>query len=183
MAEADDDDLVPERNWRDRAYPISMIPSEIRRVYYEIKAKYGTNIANLVYVAYMSWGAAVARAVAAKILSFQSADDVLRFLQARSEMFNEESKRALASMIFLMKYDDGFEELIKMAKDVEEVCHGAADASLKVYHELAKKGYFFSPECVVNYVMVAMNCTSTIKRTCAQAVEEIKMLVPNLQGV
>lgn len=177
-----DDDMVPERDWWKRAYPVSNIPEEIRSEYLQIKKLYGSSIAAIVYRMYWRWGPRAAKELARRILSFESADKVYEYLLEKIRLFDDKSRKLLASTVFLMKYEDDFERVKELSEAVErklDGCRGLRDAALKVLHELAMRSIFYSPRCIVEYALMQLNCAAKPTKMCRETVEQIDNVLRN----
>lgn len=173
----DDAELVPERNWQERASPILFVPGvphDIVREYLTIKNRFGVDIANLVLYAYKKWGRKVARTLAYRILQFDTFEEAIKFLESKISLFDEKSKKILSGLIYSFKYSNYFDKLLKMLPDAEKECPGTWDLSVNIFHTLARRGLFYSPECIVSYVKVRLGCAEKVKSKCKSVVRNIE---------
>ena len=178
MVTPDDVKFVPERNWRERASPIFFVPGvphDIAREYLSIKKRFGIDIANLVLYAYKTWGKKVARTLAYRILQFESFEEAIKYLESKMSLFDKKSRRLLSSLIYTFKFNYYFEELLKLLPPLEEKCPGVWDLSVSIFHRLAKRGLFYSPDCITNYVLIKKGCEDKLKSKCKGIVKNIEV--------
>ena len=169
------DEYVPERNWRERTYPVPFIrgvPKDIIHQYILIKRKYGVELANLIVFAYRTWGKRVARSLANKILSFDSFEDVIRFLEKKATLFDVESRKRIANIIYTFRYGYYFDRVVELSRAKESSCKGVWHYSVKLFHFLARRGIFLHPECIVSYSMEKLGCVDKIPPRC-RVVEDV----------
>lgn len=180
MRESDERDWVAEKNWRKRTeilrhYP--GVPKEVSREFFEIKRAFGIDIANLVIRVHSLWGPKVAKTFAKTILGFNSFEDLIQFLEKKIDMFSDESRERISSMIRVYRYRTWMEKLREYCKSFEANCRGVTDLSLKIYHALAVHGYFYKPECIVRYAMFELKCVDDPTERCRDIFQIIDTVV------
>lgn len=154
----EEEHYVPERDWWKRTYPTVLIPKPIVGEYHEIRKRFGIDIANLVLLAYREWGRDVAKSLARRILAFRDHEELFRFLVSRIDLFDERSRRILSSTLQVYRYNHYVDELIFIASERERECPGVREKSLSLYHQLAIRGHFYTPDCVVLYSVRMLGC-------------------------
>lgn len=169
-------EYVPEKNWRERTSPLLFIPGvpkEILSEFMEIKKRFGIDIANLVLFAYKTWGRRVAHVLANNILQFGSFEEVIKYLESKVSLFDVNSRKVLSGLIHMYKYNYYFNELLRIVENHEHTCPGIKILAIAIYHRLAGRGVFYSPDCIVNYAGVHLGCMNRIKSTCKSVVKSI----------
>lgn len=187
MVAMNDDEYVPERNWRDRASPILFIPGvphDIIHEYLEVKKRFGIDIANLVLFTYKQWGRRVAKNLANKILRFDSFDELVRFLESKINMFDTKSKKVLSGLIYSFKYSYFFDTLLSIVNNNVHDCPTARDIAIKVFHCLASKGLFYSPDCIVEYAVIRARCRDNgrVRAKCRSVTKNISAYCEDVLG-
>lgn len=153
-------EYAPEREWWKRTYPIDILPKPIAGEFHAIRRKFGIDIANLVLFVYKIWGSDVSKALARRILSFDDHESLYSFLVSKIDLFDERSRKILSTMIHVYKYTHYVDELIKLASEYEKECPGVRDEALDLYHSLALRGHYYTPDCIVIYVMRVKGCVN-----------------------
>ena len=174
-------EYLPERNWKERYGQVSLIPREIRAEYYEIRRRFGIDVANLVLLMYRKWGARPARALASKILSFDSFDSLIRFLKTKIQLFDAKSRKILANLIYSYEYNFHFEKLLKLIAKEEKSCPGLRTKATALFHCLASRGLFYNEECLISYVKYELGCGGSIQK-CKSTTEAIRRVETCIGG-
>lgn len=171
-------EYVPERDYWKRTHPVDMIPSDIKREFHSVRRKFGMDIANIVLFAYREWGVDVARSLAKKILSFDSHDELYRFLSSKIDLFDERSRKILSYLMQVYKYTHYVDELNQIISELESKCPGVRDKAFSLYHALALNGYYYTPDCIVLYVLQVLNCRETyvVNQRCKNVFDNIRKL-------
>jgi len=171
-------ELVPEREWWKRTKPVLTIgiPQELRDYFFEIKRRFGLDIANLILIMYKT-SPAVAMALARRILEYDSFEDLMLFLEGKIEMFDQKSRSILANVIFRFKYNYYLERLRHAVENEPEDIRMDA---VRLFNRLASIGVFFDPVCIVQYVHWKRKGGSPPKR-CRAAIRQIQMLEKELE--
>lgn len=175
-------DMVPEKGWRDRTSVVSTLPSDIKRDFIEVRKRFGLDIANLILLTYREWGPKTARALARRILSFPSFEDLISFLEKKFELFNERSRKILSELIYSYQYNYNFSKLLDIISKHEKNCPNLREMSTKIFHCFASKGMFYYPECIVSYVMVKQGCRKGYNQRCKNTIKSMKNLHTCLVG-
>lgn len=157
------DNIVPEWNFWERSSFVSTLPNPIKKYFFLVKEKFGMDIANLILVVYNEWGREVAIPFAKRILSFDSFDDLIRFLQSRSKKIGD-GKELLNDLIFSYQYSFYLNELIKQK---QRMCkNGDKELATKIFHLFASLGLFYPPLCIVQIAEVESGCRSDVAKRC-----------------
>lgn len=170
---------VPERDWWKRTYPVEVLPKPIASEFHAVRRRFGIDIANLVLFVYKTWGASIAKVLARRILMFENHEELFKFLVSKIDLFDERSRKILSSMLQVYRYAHYFDELISIASELEKRCPGVRDKSLKLYHQLVVKGYFYTPDCVALYSVYILGCrdVSIADPKCRKVFEHISKVV------
>ena len=179
MSSDDELQLVPDKKWWDQASVVSTIPPDIARLYFEIKKKFGIDIANVVYFARKAWGPSVARVIANRILKMTSFEEVIRYLEQKASMLDEESRMLIASLIYNFKYTHYFDLLLKEIEKAEKSnrdCPKLRLVATTVFHILAREGLFYAPDCIVAIVQSTI-CNGSVEKRCKPVEQAIARYV------
>ena len=147
------EDFVAERNWWQRASVVSTLPRPIVREFLDIKRRFGTELANLLLYLYREYGTAVARRFYRRLADKESLVDALAEVERYLGRFEPESRRALANYIIYVLYSSGVEAIHDVASAYAGRYPGLAERATRAFQELFRRGQYFSPECVVAYVI------------------------------
>lgn len=179
VREEEEVEYVPERDWWKRTHPVEILPKQIAGEFHLVKKRFGIDIANLVLFVYKTWGADVAKTLAKRILMFESHEDLFRFLVSKIDLFDERSRRILSTMLQVYKYTHHVDELFDLVAEYEKKCPGLRDKSLALYHLLAIRGHFYTPDCIVLYSIRVLGCkdVSPTDPRCQKVFEHIERMV------
>lgn len=169
--------LVPERGWWERTSIVSTIPPEIREEFYEIRKKFGLDVANLVLLTYRKWGAKTAKFLAQKIKAFSSFEELIAFLEKKFELFDAKSRKILSGLIFSYQYNFNFERLLSVLDNYEEKCPGVRALATSLFHCFASRGLFYYPDCIVVYALVKLGCRTSYGQRCRNTVAAMEKIV------
>lgn len=147
------EDFVAERNWWQRASIVSTLPRPIAREFLDIKRRFGTELANLLLYLYREYGTAVARRFYRRLAEKESLVDALAEAERYLDRFEPESRRELANYILYVLYSSGVEKIHELAAGYAGRYPGLAERAARAFQELFRRGQYFSPECVVAYVV------------------------------
>jgi len=161
-------EMVPERDFWSRSILHSMVPRPIAGHFFQVKERFGMDVANLVLYAYREWGEDVAVALARKILSFGSFGELIQFLEERARMLPEEGRGAVNSLLFSYLYSHHFS---KVLEERERACEPARKLAAEVFHTLASVGLFYTPHCVVQVAEVEAGCRKRVSKRCLKTYE------------
>jgi len=161
-------EMIPERDFWSRSILHSMVPRPIAGYFFQVKDRFGMDIANLVLHAYREWGEDVAVALARKILRFGSFEELVGFLEERAKMLPEEGRGPVNSLLFSYLYSHNF---AKVLEERERACEPARKLAAEVFHTLASIGVFYTPQCVVQVAEVEAGCRGKVARKCLRAYE------------
>lgn len=170
-------DYVPEREWWKRTHPIEVLPKQIAGEFHAVRKKFGMDIANLVLFVYNEWGPDVAKALAKRILMFDNHGELFRFLVSKIDLFDERSRTVLSALLHMYKYRYYIDELFSIVSNYEKTCPGLRDKSLALFHFLAVRGHYYTPECIVFYSMHVLKCKDVSESRCRKVFEHIERMV------
>ena len=168
------DEFVPERDLWKRSGPIAVgIPHQLKDYYFEIKSRYGIDIANLVLFAYHEWGLDAARSFARKLLAIDSFDNLIKFLEKRAKRFGD-GRDTVSTLIYMYTYSKYFNDVLEKAE--RSKCPGAREKAVQYYHSLARNGLFFPPDCIVLVAEMDSGCRNSVPKRCIRTSEAIRKL-------
>jgi len=163
--EADELEVVPERNFWDRSFPVSLIPKSIAKYFFQVKEKFGLDIANLVLFIYKDQGKEVATAFANKVLEFNSFEQLMRFLEARTKRLGN-GRELVNSLLFTYRYSYYFNEISAKLKNA---CSEAKDKAVEIFNTFVSYGYFYAPTCIIQIAEVESGCKNDVAKRCKSA--------------
>jgi len=174
---SNDNIYYPEKGWKDRTAPIMYVPGlpqEFVSDFLEIKRRFGIDIANIIIFTYRKHGPRVTSLLIKRMKRFDSFDELLEFLESKISMFDAESRKILNAKITEIKIMYYFKKLLNELD--ERKCQGTErETIIQVFHELVKRGIFYSPDCIINVVEAKLH-NKSIKTGCKQVYKTINEL-------
>ena len=179
MTGSDWPEMVPERNWRERAGVIRYLPGvphDIYSEYKELRRRFGIEVANLVLYAYKTWSKVVAKSLAYKMLQFYEFDEMIAYLEEKVSLFDDEGRKLLSSLIYKFRYSYWFERLLnELSKKRKDECN-IREVALEAYHKMARRGIFIAPQCIVQYAKLKV-CNQQPRKICERVIEKIEKVM------
>ena len=178
-----DDDIVVERDWWKRASVISTIPRPIVREFLDLRRRFGMEIANLLLALYNRYGTAVARRFYRRVADKDDLLDVLSVVESYLDRFEPEARRTLANYVLSILYESGVELIHEISRGYGDRYPGLTERAVRLFQELFRRGQYFSPACVVAYVIRSVYNGNDSPACRREVAEEIGRLLAGSRSV
>jgi len=159
------DEYVPERDFRNRTYPVlTILPHPLKRLYYEARARFGVDIANFIIYAYQEYGTHVAAHIARKILSFRDFGSLMTYLESMAARLST-GKNEVARRIFMYKFNYYHDQLLTMLKK-GEYDEDVKKLAVKIFITCARVGVIAYPACTIKVARYLAGKAKRVPQKC-----------------